>query len=231
MTAFFTCFVNLYRLIYFCTVPNNELPQENREFIYRISGYRVHVSRFDSDSKKYVIAYFDNHSAKIKLDASSSFKSFAKYLSSSKDIYIFYDNVPDINAVVSTVLKELDLSKYLMELLLGYIHNGNDTKTMNYLSWRRTFARVKKPLFLDWADFPSNEVSKIDDIEIIYRLLTARGSYDIYRPICADIPLETFDYGEDTKKKHSRRIVVDLFENLIKINIFHNMIKTKIFNF
>ncbi len=192
---------------------NNELPQENREFIYRISEYRVHVSRFDSDSKKYVIAYFGNRSAKIKLDASSSFKPFAKYSSSSKDIYIFYDNVPDINAVVSTVLKELDLSKSLMELLLGYIHNGNDTKTMNYLSRRRTFARVKKPLFLDWADFSSNEVSEIDDIEIIYRLLTARGSYDIYCPICADIPLETFDYGEDTKKKHSRRIVVLENEN------------------
>lgn len=192
---------------------NNELPVENRDFIFRISGYRVHVSSFDSDSKKYVIAYFGNRSAKIKLDAGSSFKPFAKYSSSSKDIYIFYDNIPDINAVVSTVLKELDLSKYLMELLLGYIHNGNDTKTMNYLSRRRTFARVKKPLFLDWADFSSDVVSEIDDIEIIYRLLTARGSYDIYCPICADIPLETFDYGEDTKKKHSRRIVVLENEN------------------
>ena len=192
---------------------NNELPQENRDFILRISGYRVHVSKFDSNSKKYVIAYFGNRSAKINLQSGSSFKPFAKYSSSSKDIYIFYDNVPDVNAVVSTVLKELDLSKYLMELLLGYIHNGNDTKTMNYLSRRRTFARVKKPLFLDWADFSSDVVSEIDDIEIIYRLLTARGSYDIYCPICADIPLETFDYGEDTKKKHSRRIVVLENEN------------------
>ena len=126
-----------------------------------------------------MIAYFGNQSAKINLQSGSSFKPFAKYSSSSKDIYIFYDNVPDVNAVVSTVLKELDLSKYLMELLLGYIHNGNDTKTMNYLSRRRTFARVKKPLFLDWADFSSDVVSEIDDIEIIYRLLTARGSYDI----------------------------------------------------
>lgn len=192
---------------------NNELLPENREFILRVSGYRVHVSRFDSNSKKYVIAYFGNRSAKIKLEAGSSFKPFAKYSSSSKDIYIFYDNVPDINTVVSTVLKELDLSKYLMELLLGYIHNGNDTKTMNYLSRRRTFARVKKPLFLDWAAFSPDTVAEIDDIEIIYRLLTARGSYDIYCPICADIPLETFDYGEDTKKKHSRRIVVLENEN------------------
>lgn len=192
---------------------NNELPQENSNFIFNISGYKIHVSSFDSDSKKYVIAYFGNGSAKIKMDAGATFKSIATYLSDSKDIYIFYDNVPDINVVVSLALKELDLSKYLMELLLGYIHNGNDTKTMNYLSRRRTFARVKKRLVLDWADFLSDEVSDIEDIEIIYRLLTARGSYDIYCPICADIPLETFDYGEDTKRKHSRRIIVLENEN------------------
>lgn len=192
---------------------NNELPQENRDFIFNISGYKIHVSRFDSNSKKYVIAYFGNGSAKIKMDSSASFKPIATYLSDSKDIYIFYDNVPDINAVVSIVLKELNLSKYLMELLLGYIHNGNDTKTMNYPSRRRTFARVKKRLVLDWTDFTSNDVSDIEDIEIIYRLLTARGSYDIYCPICADIPLETFDYGEDTKKKHSRKIIVLENEN------------------
>ncbi len=192
---------------------NNELPQENRDFIFNISGYKIHVSRFDSSSKKHVIAYFGNKWAKIKMDANTSFKPIARYLSNSKDIYIFYDNVPDINVVVSLVLKELNLSKYLMELLLGYIHNGNDTKTMNYLSRRRTFARVKKRLVLDWADFSSDEVSDIEDIEIIYRLLTARGSYDIYCPICADIPLETFDYGEDTKKKHSRRIIVLENEN------------------
>jgi hypothetical protein len=192
---------------------NNELPQENREFIFNISGYKIHVSSFDSNSKKYVIAYFGNGSAKIKMDAGAPFKPIAKYLADSNDIYIFYDNIPDINVVVSLVLKELNLSKYLMELLLGYIHNGNDTKTMNYLSRRRTFARVKKRLVLDWADFISDEVSDIEDIEVIYRLLTARGSYDIYCPICADIPLETFDYGEDTKKKHSRRVIVLENEN------------------
>ena len=192
---------------------NNELPQENRDFIYGISGHKIHVSCFDSNSKRHIIAYFGNGSAEIKMDASSSFKPIAKYLLNSKDIYIFYDNVSDINNVVSIVLKELDLPKYLMELLLGYIHNGNDTKTMNYLSRRRTFARVKKRLVLDWADFTSGEVSDVEDIEIIYRLLTARGSYDIYCPICADIPLETFDYGEDTKNKRSRRIVVMENEN------------------
>lgn len=192
---------------------NNELPQENREFIFIISGYKIHVSSFDSDSKNHVIAYFGNGSAKIELGAKTPFKPIAKYLSDSNDIYIFYDNVHDINRVVSPVLKELNLSKYMMELLHGYIHNGNDTKTMNYLSRRRTFARVKKRLVLDWADFSTDEVSDIEDIEVIYRLLTARGSYDIYCPICADIPLETFDYGEDTKTNRSRKIMVLENEN------------------
>lgn len=84
---------------------------------------------------------------------------------------------------------------------------------MNYLSRRRTFARVNKRLVLDWADFSFDGVSDTDDIEIIYRLLTARGSYAIYCSICADIPLETFDYGEDTKKKHSRKMMVLENEN------------------
>lgn len=48
-------------------------------------------------------------------------------------------------------------------------------------------------------------------MEIMYRLLTARGSYDVFCPICSDIPLEMFDYRKDTKKKHSRRII--LLEN------------------
>ncbi|MBR6599408.1 MAG: hypothetical protein IKK88_03825, partial [Oscillospiraceae bacterium] len=192
---------------------NNELLKENREFILRISGYRLFVSRFDSDSKKYMIAYFGNGTAAIKTAASSAFKSMATYNSQSKDVYIFYDNVPDIQSVVASVLSDMKLSKNLMELLTGYIHNGNDTKTMNYLSRRRTFARVKKKLVMDWADISSDDVEELEDNEVIYRLLTARGSYDIYCPICSDIPLETFDYGEDTKKKHSRKIVVMENEN------------------
>lgn len=56
-----------------------------------------------------------------------------------------------------------------------------------------------------------NDVPRIDDMEIMYKLLTARGSYDVFCPICSDITLEMFDYIEDTKKKHSRRII--LLEN------------------
>ena len=56
-------------------------------------------------------------------------------------------------------------------------------------------------------------LENVQNGQLINTLVTARGSYDIYCPICADIPLETFDYGEDTKKKHSRRIIVLENEN------------------
>lgn len=192
---------------------NNELPQENQKFILKISGYRIFVSRFDSGSKKYMTAYFGNRKAAIKTASSSAFKPIATFNSIDKDVYIFYDNVPDVQAVVSSVLNELKIPKDLMVLLMGYIHNGNDTKTMNYFSRRRTFARVRKNLILDWADIDSYDINGSEDIEVMYRLLTARGSYDIYCPVCSDIPLETFDYGEDTKRKHSRKIIVMENEN------------------
>jgi len=121
---------------------NNEMPEENRNFIYNVSGYNIHLGRFDSGSKKYMVAYFGNKTAAIKTTAGASFKSIATYGGSSNEIYIFYDNVPDKQAVITSVLKELGISKNLMDYLMGYIHNGNDTKTMNYLSRRRTFARV-----------------------------------------------------------------------------------------
>ncbi len=82
----------------------------------------------------------------------------------------------------------------------GYISNGSHTKTMNYMSRRRNLAKVRRKLLLDWADIHLDDLGEISDNEILYRLLTARGSYDIFCPICSDIPLETFDYGEDTKR-------------------------------
>lgn len=192
---------------------NNELPEENKNFIYRLTGYNIHLSHFYSGSKKYMTAYFGNSKAAIKTAANASFKQMATFNSVNKDVYIFYDNVPDVQAVVSAVLSDLKIPKDLMDLLMGYIHNGNDTKTMNYFSRRRTFARVRKNLVLDWADIEPYDINGAEDIEVMYRLLTARGSYDIYCPICSDIPLETFDYGEDTKKKHSRKIIVMENEN------------------
>lgn len=192
---------------------NNELPDENINFIYRISGYKLFVSKFNSNSKKYMISYFGNRMAAIKTEAKGAFKQIATYNSQKDDIFIFYDNVPDIQTVVAIVLKELNLSKNIMDFLMGYIHNGNNTKTMNYLSRRRTFAKVKKKLVLDWNDIELENNDELEDNEVIYRLLTARGSYDIYCHICSDIPLETFDYGEDTKRKHSRKIIVMENEN------------------
>lgn len=50
---------------------------------------------------------------------------------------------------------------------------------MSYMSRRRNLAKVKKKLLLEWAEL-SEGISSINDTETLYRLLTARGSYDIF---------------------------------------------------
>ena len=190
---------------------NNEVPIENAEFVQKITGYRVHVYRFVSNSRRKILAYFGEGKCQVKTDAARKFREVAKYSSTDKNVYIFYDNIPnDIQQAVTNVLDEIGVSTKNLELLEGYIHNGNTTKTMSYMSRRRNLAKVKKKLLLEWNELPEG-ISSIYDTEILYRLLTARGSYDIFCPICSNIPMETFDYGEDTKKKHSRRVI--LLEN------------------
>lgn len=190
---------------------NNEVPIENAEFVQKITGYRVHVYRFVSNSRRKILAYFGEGKCQVKTDAARKFKEVAKSSSTDRNVYIFYDNISNnIQQAITNVLDEIGVSTKNLELLEGYIHNGNTTKTMSYMSRRRNLAKVKKKLLLEWAELPEG-ISSINDTEILYRLLTARGSYDIFCPICSDIPMETFDYGEDTKKKHSRRIV--LLEN------------------
>lgn len=188
---------------------NNEAQKEIRDFIVKITGYNIHLYHFESNTKRKMIAFFGGGRFSVRTESSSPFLDVARYSSDQKHIFIFYDNFSN-NAQdsISIVLAELGISKKTLELLQGYIHNGNNTKTMNYLSRRRSIAKVRKNLVLDWRRIEADEVSPIYDNEILYRLLTARGSYDIFCPICADIPLETFDYGEDTKKKHSRKIII-----------------------
>lgn len=194
---------------------NNEMQTENIEFICKVTGYRVHLYKFESNTRRKILAYFGNGTCAVKVESSKKFRemaSYTAYTENDKDIYIFYDNIgSDIQQAVNSVLENLNVGTKNLILLEGYIHNGNTTKTMSYMSRRRNLAKVKKKLVLEWADLSEETISRIDDTEILYRLLTARGSYDIFCPICADIPLELFDYGEDTKKKHSRKII--LLEN------------------
>ena len=191
---------------------NNEMPAENAVFVLKITGYQVHVYHFDSNSRRKILAYFGVGKCAVKTDASKKYREVARYNAEDKNIYIFYDNiVGDLQQAVTNVLDEIGITTRKLELLGGYIHNGNTTKTMSYMSRRRNLAKVKRTLLLEWAKTDDKLLPSIYDTEILYRLLTARGSYDIFCPICADIPLETFDYGEDTKKKHSRKII--LLEN------------------
>lgn len=190
---------------------NNEVPVETAEFVYKVTGYRVHVYRFLSHSRRKILAYFGEGKCQVKTDVAKEFREAARYCPTDKNVYIFYDNYPyDIQQAVTDVLDVIGVGTENLELLEGYIHNGNTTKTMSYISRRRNLAKVKKKLLLEWTELQEG-ISPIYDTEILYRLLTARGSYDIFCPICADIPMENFDYGEDTKKKHSRRII--LLEN------------------
>ncbi|MDE7308740.1 MAG: hypothetical protein K2N61_08815, partial [Lachnospiraceae bacterium] len=76
------------------------------------------------------------------------------------------------------MLDEIDVGTKNLELLEGYIHNGNTTKTMSYMSRRRNLAKVKRKLLLEWTELKEG-ISSIDDMEILYSLLTARVSYDI----------------------------------------------------
>lgn len=191
---------------------NNEMPVENIEFIYKVTGYRVHLYRFISNTRRKILIYFGDKSCAVKVDASKKFREVASYTETDKNIYIFYDNIgSDVQQAVNSVLEMMNVSTKDLALLEGYIHNGNTTKTMSYMSRRRNLAKIKKKLILEWANLTDERLSKIDNTEILYRLLIARGSYDIFCPICAEISLELFDYGEDTKKKHSRQII--LLEN------------------
>ena len=189
------------------------MPKKNAEFVYKITGYHVHIYRFISNTRRKIIVYFGNGKCAVKNDASKKYIEVAKYNSSDKTIYIFYDNISNnLQQAVNSVLNDIGVEKNL-ELLDGYIHNGNTTKNMSYMSRRRNLGKVKKRLLLEWVDLEPSGLAPIYDTEILYRLLTARGSYDIFCPICGDIPLETFDYGEDTKKKHSRKIILMENEN------------------
>lgn len=191
---------------------NNEIPKEYINFVLKMTGFKVHVYRFISETRRRMTAYFGNGTCAVKTDSIKKFREVGKYLAEDKNVFIFYDNYSGkLQDIVISVLGEFNISTKRLELMEGYINNGNNTKTMNYMSRRRNLVKVRKKLLLDWADIQSNDLIEIADNEILYRLLTARGSYDIFCPMCSDIPSETFDYGEDTKKRHSRRIV--LMEN------------------
>lgn len=197
---------------------SNEASEKKREFIQELTYYDIHLYHFESKTRRKIVAYCGEGKIAIRTSASGDFRNVAKYNSKEKDLYIFYDNFEkDSHNAIALVLDKIGIPKDRLELFQGYIHNGNHTKTMNYLSRRRDLAKLvnmKRKIVLDWCDIKSDEVPVIYDNEILYRLLTARGSYDIFCPICADIPSETFDYGEDTKKKHSREIIILENDNL-----------------
>ncbi len=194
---------------------NNESPEENRKFIENITGYQIHFYKFDSNSRRKTLAYCCNDGFFLRTDASKQFAQIAETDFQEQELYIFYDNFSeDIQSAIPIVLEQIGIGKKALEILKGYIHNGNNTKSLSYISRMRNIAKVKRKLVLDWADISGEDLEVIYDNEVLYRLLTARGSYDVFCPICADVPLEAFDYDENDKRKHSRRLVILENENL-----------------
>lgn len=192
----------------------NEYPEQNALFIQKLTGYRIHLYRFDSKGKKNIVAYAFQNKFEISLDNKSVFKPLAKYDGNNQDIYIFYDNYNNNHMkAVSDVLSKLDINPQKLELLSSYIYNGNTTKTLNYTAYMRNLAKTKRKLILEWSDIRDGEIGNITDNEVLYRILTARGCYDIFCPICADVPIETIDFDDKNKKKHSRRLLILENEN------------------
>lgn len=192
----------------------NEYPQKNVAFIEKITGYRIFLYRFDSGRKKNIVAYAHHRHFKINLDSPKQFRDISNYFGNEKDIYIFYDNYSkNVVKAVYDVLVQIGLSPDVLELIDSYIYNGNTTKTIGYPSYMGNMAKTRRKLVLDWSDLQANELGKTYDNELLYRILTARGSYSMYCPICADIPFETVDFTDKNKKKHSRRLLILENEN------------------
>lgn len=192
----------------------NEYPSENVAFIEKLTGYRIFLYRFDSGGKKNIVAYAHHRSFRVNLDSTKQFRDISCYFGNEKDIYIFYDNyAKNVFKAVYDVLVQIGLSPNLLELIDSYIYNGNTTKTIGYSSYMGNMAKTRRKLVLDWSDLQANELGQFYDNELLYRILTARGSYSMYCPICADIPFETVDFTDKNKKRHSRRLLILENEN------------------
>ena len=84
---------------------NNEMLVENIEFIYKITGYKIHLYRFLSNTRRKILAYFGNGICAVKVDASKKFREVASCNSADKNIYILYDNIPNnLQQEVNSVL-------------------------------------------------------------------------------------------------------------------------------
>lgn len=187
----------------------NEYSAENQMFVEKLTGIKIHLYRFESSGRKRVIAYAHNGKFRISIGASSKFIDISNYGKDNKNLYIFYDNAEGaVSKIISTVLKELKLDEKSMQLVTSYIYNGMSTKTLNYEAYVKNMAHTRRKLVLDWNDVKANDMVTIQDNEVLYRLLTARGSYDVFCPICADVPLETIDFQDINKRRHSRRLLI-----------------------
>ena len=165
----------------------NECEDEIHDFIQSVSGYDVYLHAFDSGSRKKTIAFWCDKGFYLKQSASDQYKKIAKKLqgvAGPRDrIFVFYHKCSIMDAF-SSVFAFLEIEPDIIRWMNRYLPGGNITKTVGLDMWmcgRQRKARPKYPL---WRPFSEAFIGPSPSFETVYRLLTARGSYDNHCPIC-----------------------------------------------
>ncbi|MBQ8117465.1 MAG: hypothetical protein IJ147_05350 [Lachnospiraceae bacterium] len=182
---------------------NNECGKDYVEFIQEISEYQYQVSlhKFNSNTRRNVVAYCHSDAIYLRDRADSKFEKIAQIDKGvTGKLYIFYDNYKEENKLqaISEILGNIGISGEYIELLEGYLPGNEFGRSVDYADFERQIhdrnggdvdpsgqpenasvvPRWRKIAEMDFPDkdVPSNKV--------LYRLLTARGSYDGKCPIC-----------------------------------------------
>jgi len=194
----------------------DECGEQMKEFLRRKTNRNFHVYSFARKGRPMSLCYIAGGAISYRESAATSFVTVAKAENISNNIYIFCSNYgEDIKGAISAVMNDIGVSEGVLKLFDGYIQNRMSTYTLDYSSYssmvsqgrqRRMFAGRRK-LDLDFARIKEQKLYlKEFNNEFIIKILSARGSYDIFCPVCADIPIEAI--LKERKGKPSRSLIV-----------------------
>lgn len=191
---------------------------EKLKFIERITGLRLYISKFNSGRKKHVIGYLGGQNFKMKRSADEKFTPVGQFDEDSNKVYICYDNINDESKVISEVLVDLGFDSAIIAIFNAYISSENNDKVLGYNDYAKAVTSSAAPLKLNWRhsndfDFPADRSFLYEDL---YRLLTSRGSYDKFCPVCGKVPSEDEHRNNNDKKRPDRKLI--LFDNKCEEN-------------
>ena len=196
---------------------DNECKQEYVDFLQEICGYKIRLHRFNSQTRKKIIVYCGEKEILLKKDANGSFKAIAQINNEEKGIlYIFYDNYGEESMkAVSEVLKDIRVPEEYIDLYEAYLPGNDIVQAVNYreLAYNQMdrLSESYREQQSHWNKIAVGELGSSFPNEVLYRLLTARGSYNDYCPICGEIPTNDIEWDEKDRKHRSRKLV--LFKN------------------